>query len=193
MALGFLRLFREIVLKVWKKERELASTAVDSLDAQIAKLRLRLDQLKEAFVFERRVDKESNERQRDKLREEVTLAEIARQDARPEETDIEGLMAFAEHLLEHARRLGAEGKLKQRQAIFPEGLTFDGARIGTGVTCLAFMQLPVFPTTPSGVASPGVVWEPLPARSRQVPGYGAVSPRSSVVSTSKAASSNTPV
>jgi len=65
---------------------------------------------------------------------------------------------FAEHLVANAGRLWAEGNLEQRQmiqrAIFPEGLTFDGKEVGTGVTCLAFMQLQESDAVQNGMASP---------------------------------------
>jgi hypothetical protein len=41
-----------------------------------------------------------------------------------------------------------------QRAIFPEGLTFDGKEVGTGVTCLAFMQLPTLDGVKTEVASP---------------------------------------
>ena len=41
-----------------------------------------------------------------------------------------------------------------QRAIFPEGLTFDGKEVGTGVTCLAFMQLQESDAVQNGMASP---------------------------------------
>ena len=68
------------------------------------------------------------------------------------------ILGFAEHLVANAGRLWAEGNLEQRQmiqrAIFPEGLSFDGNEVGTGVTCLAFMHLPASDSVENGMASP---------------------------------------
>jgi hypothetical protein len=41
-----------------------------------------------------------------------------------------------------------------QRAIFPEGLTFDGKEVGTGVACLAFMQLQESDAVQNGMASP---------------------------------------
>jgi putative transposase len=99
-----------------------------------------------------------NHTQRDKLRQELTLAELAAHEAKIEAFDVEGILGFAEHLLANAGRLWAEGALEQRQliqrAIFPEGLPFDGREVGTGVTCLAFMRLPASDGVQNGMASP---------------------------------------
>ncbi|MEQ1897728.1 MAG: hypothetical protein ABL971_10130 [Vicinamibacterales bacterium] len=134
-----------------------SSKTGEALDAQILKTLLRLAQVGEAFFYDRRVDRATYQRQRDKLREELTLAEIARQEAKANKFDVEGVMGFAEHLIEHAGRPWSEGTLRQRQAVqqavFPEGLPFNGENLGTGVTCLAFMQLPLSGAVESGTAS----------------------------------------
>ena len=57
----------------------------------------------------------------------------------------EGVLGFAEHVLTNAARLwvelGIDGKQDLQQALFPQGLSFDGQGFGTAVTCLAFKQL----------------------------------------------------
>ena len=77
-----------------------------------------------------------NETQRDKLRQELTVAELAAHEAKIEAFDVEGILGFAEHLVANAGRLWLEGSLQQRQmiqrAIFPNGLPFDGKEVGTG-------------------------------------------------------------
>lgn len=104
------------------------------------------------------IDRTTYETQRDRLREELTLAELAAHEAKIEAFNVEGILDFAEHLVANAGRLWVEGTLAQRQmiqqVIFPEGLPFDGEEVGTGVTCLAFMQLPASNRLENGVASP---------------------------------------
>ena len=72
--------------------------------------------------------------------------------------DVEGVLAFAEHLLTNAARLWMEASLDQKQRLqtvfFPEGLQFDGERFGTAVTCLAFKQLGPDEAVKDGMASP---------------------------------------
>jgi len=109
-------------------------------------------------VTRQAIDRTTYATQRDKLREESTLAELAAHEARIEAFDAEGILGFAEHLVANAARLWVEGTLEPRQmiqrAIFPAGLPFDGKVVGTGVTCLAFMQLPASCGGRNGMASP---------------------------------------
>jgi hypothetical protein len=86
------------------------------------------------------------------------LAEIELNDAVLNQLDIEGVLAFAEHLLTNAARFWIELALEQKQqlqqVLFPEGISFDGEKFGTAVTCLAFKQLGENDGPKSGVASP---------------------------------------
>ena len=69
-----------------------------------------------------------------------------------------GVLGFAEHALGNARKLLAQAAVEQwvrlQAVLFPEGLTFDGARSRTAVTCLAFEQLPDSAEQKDGLASP---------------------------------------
>ena len=155
---GYLRLFRAIVLDVWKSEhaktRELARVTALRAD----ELRNRLDRLDEAFIFEKAIAKDAYERQRDKVHEELALVELDLNDARVDEKDVDGVLAFAEYLLLNAGRVWQEAALTQRQqiqrAIFPNGLPFDGRQFGTAPTCLAFSNLRGNDGGTNGMASP---------------------------------------
>ena len=88
----------------------------------------------------------------------MALAELELNDRAIGQPDVEGVLAFAEHVMTNADRLWMELSLDQRQqlqkVLFPEGLRFDGERFGTAVTCLAFKQLAENGASESGVASP---------------------------------------
>jgi hypothetical protein len=103
-------------------------------------------------------DPQTYERQRDQLREQLALAEMELSEAVLSQLDVEGVLAFAEHVLTNAARLlmelGLDQKQQLQQALFPEGLRFDGEEFGTAVTCLAFKQLDENGKPKSGVASP---------------------------------------
>jgi len=98
------------------------------------------------------------ERQRDRLHEELTLADLELREAQITGIDIEGILGFAEHLINNIGRIWTEAKLPQRQqiqtAIFPEGLPFDGREFGTAPTCIAFSYLRDLETVENGMASP---------------------------------------
>ena len=142
---AYLRLFKEIVLDAWTRSRSNSKEARRAVLKRLEGLQRRLDQLDEAHIFRRSIDQTSYERQRDKLREEVTLAELELNDARLEELDVEAVLAFAEHLLGNAARIWVEAsptqKLGFQRVLFPTGITFDGEKVGTATTCLAFNYL----------------------------------------------------
>ncbi len=88
----------------------------------------KLDRLDDAFLFAQTIDGRCYERQRDRLREELTLVQM---DA-VNELDVQGILAFAERILPRASDLWVQASLdyKQRlqQLFFPEGIAYDGKR-----------------------------------------------------------------
>ena len=142
---AYMQLFREIVLDCWKDRQVGAMRLLTAIERRVATLGQRLDHVEEAFLYKNTIDQATYERQRDKLREDVALAKIELHEVELEELDVEGVLAFAEHLLTNAARLWMEASLDQKQRLqtvfFPEGLQFDGEEFGTALTCLAFKQL----------------------------------------------------
>ena len=155
---GYVRLFREIVLDVWREEQNRVRGIERLRTKRVSGLHGKLDRLEEAFIYEQAIDQSTYERQRDQIQEELTLADLDLHEARIENVDVEGILAFAEHLLANAGRVWMEADLEQRlqiqSALFPEGLPFDGKEFGTAPTCLAFSQLGESAATESGMASP---------------------------------------
>jgi len=104
------------------------------------------------------VDAITYDRQRDKLREDVALVRMELEQAKLEEIDVEGLLDFAEHVLNNAAHLwlDASPELKRRlqTVIFPERLRFRDGKIGTATTCLAFSYLQGIGADREGLASP---------------------------------------
>jgi hypothetical protein len=81
-----------------------------------------------------------------KLREELTLAQIDRHTEAVDELDVQGILAFAERILPRASDLWVQASLdyKQRlqQLFFPEGIAFDGNRFNrTAITAPLFNYL----------------------------------------------------
>ena len=81
-------------------------------------------------IYEQAIDLGTYERQRDRLREELTLIEIDRHGSKLEEFDVEGILNFAERVLPRAADLWIQASLEQRQRLqrlfFPEGVAFGG-------------------------------------------------------------------
>ena len=65
---------------------------------------------------------------RDRLRYDLTLAELERNEARIAETDVEGILAFAHHVMENATALWTNASADDRKALqgalFPTGLAW---------------------------------------------------------------------
>jgi hypothetical protein len=82
--------------------------------------------LDEAFLYAEAIDVTTDGRQRDKLREELTLAKIDHHAEAVDKLDVEGILAFAERILPRASGLWVQASLdyKQRlqQLFFPEGV-----------------------------------------------------------------------
>lgn len=89
---------------------------------------------------------------------DIALVRMELEQAKLEEIDVEGLLDFAEHVLNNAAHLwlDASPELKRRlqTVIFPEGLRFRDGKIGTATTCLAFSQLQGIGADREGLASP---------------------------------------
>jgi hypothetical protein len=97
-------------------------------------------------LYSESIDLATYSRQRDKLREELTLSKIDHHTEAVEELDVEGILAFAERILPRASDLWVQASLdyKQRlqQLFFPEGIAFDGNRFNrTAVTASLFKYL----------------------------------------------------
>ena len=111
-----------------------------------------------ALVFKQAIAQISYERQRDRLRQETALAEIELHDSKLEELDVETATDFAMHFLSNAGRIWIEAtptqKLRFQDAVFPEGVTFDGREVGTERTCLAFSYLQDIQDEESGMVGP---------------------------------------
>jgi len=155
---GYLTLFRAIVLDAWQTEQARAKDIQRLCTKRVSELQKRSEQLDDAFIYARTIEHSVYERQRDRLQQELAVAELELQDARIDRIDVEGVLGFAEHLMANTARVWMEGTLSQRQhiqvAIFPEGLPFDGLGFGTAPTCLAFKQLRESTGSENGMASP---------------------------------------
>ena len=89
---------------------------------------------------------QSYERQRDRLREELTLAQIDHHAEATDELDVQGIMAFAERILPRASDLWVQASLDYKQRLqhlfFPEAIAFDGNRFNrTAITAPLFNYL----------------------------------------------------
>jgi Recombinase zinc beta ribbon domain len=75
---GYMRLVKDRILHVWEQRRSEASERTTEQERRVRAIQQKLDRLDEAFLYSESIDLTSYSRQRDKLREELTLAQIAR-------------------------------------------------------------------------------------------------------------------
>ena len=71
-----MRLVNDPILYVWEQRRAEAKDLTAEQDRRVKAIQQKLDRLDDAFLFGQTIDAKSYERQRDRLREELTLAQI---------------------------------------------------------------------------------------------------------------------
>jgi len=143
---GYMRVVKDRVLHAWQQLRGQVKDKAAEVERRVKAIQQKLDRLDEAFLYAQTIDLTSYERQRDRLREELTIAQIDRHSESLEEFDVEGILAFAERILPRASDLWVQASLNQQQRLqrlfFPEGVAFDGNRFNrTAVTAPFFKYL----------------------------------------------------
>ena len=159
---GFMRLVKDRVLHAWREMKANAIQRIAQIERQHKSIREKLDRLDQAFLFERSIDIDTYDRHRDKLSEELTLAQMDRHSCELEEMDVEGILVFAERVLPSASNLWVQSSFAQKQRLqhvfFPDGIPFDGKKlVGTGTTLPVFNYLsPVSDEKKELVGRPGI-------------------------------------
>lgn len=140
----YVKALTETVLDVWQQMQAESIAQTAALDDELTALREHMDKLDDAMI-ERLIDRDTYQRKRDKLNEEITLAEMAAHDAKLEAFDVEAVLSFAEHVILNAARLWTEYSLEQKQrlqqVLFPEGVQFADGGFRTTATSLIFNLL----------------------------------------------------
>jgi site-specific DNA recombinase len=141
---GYMRLVKDRVLYVWQQLTSEIKDRAAASERRVKAIQQKLDRLDEAYLFAQTIDLTSYGRQRDKLREEFTLAQIDRHAESIEELDVQGILAFAERVLPRAADLWVQASLNQRQRLqqlfLPEGIAFDGNRFNRTAATAPFFK-----------------------------------------------------
>ncbi len=158
---AYMRLYREIVLDVWRKRQGDSEQVQAVVSRKIKELRENKARLEEAFIYQKAIDAETYKEMRAKLAEDLTLAEMELREAQAEEIEIEAILDYAEMVLTNASNLwkAAPSAQKQRlqQVLFPEGVTYSEGKYRTAVTCLLFSGMGTNAVKKEGlVALPGI-------------------------------------
>lgn len=135
-------LFREIVTDLWKERHSEEQSQRAKLTTRVKELAIEERKLTRAFVTKGSVDERAYKDLRDALREEATAAGIELQRIQSDDLELDRALDLGERLLEDAAKLWLEIDPGQRSRlqrfVYPDGLTFDGERFGTAVTCGIF-------------------------------------------------------
>jgi site-specific DNA recombinase len=155
----YLTLLREAVVDVWKRTKEDSTQMRQRLSRTLEDLRGQKDKVVAAFIQRGAIDQKTYEREASRLDQEIALTESDLHDARLEELDVEGMLAFAEYVLTDAARLWLEAPLDQKQrlqkVLFPRGVTYSPTSgFGTAETSVIFRLLRAVPGTESKEVSP---------------------------------------
>jgi hypothetical protein len=78
--IGYMRLYQEIVIDVWRKKQGIAKRCRASLPARL-KNRENKTKLEAAFVYQKAIEEETYQQMRAKLIEDLTLAEMELREA----------------------------------------------------------------------------------------------------------------
>ncbi len=141
----YLKLFREIVLDVWRQRQGEKIKLVATLESRLDSLKAKRQRVIDAFVHENKIDKSTYQEQVDLLNEQITLVELEIYETKLEELDIETSLNYATNALTNAATFWTQCSADQKQTfqrvLFPNGLIFDGETYRTATTCLAFTYL----------------------------------------------------
>ena len=78
----YLRLFRAIVLDVWKKRQSEATNLGATLQSRVDELKSKRQRVIDAFLHDRSIDQSTYKEQVNLLNEEITLAELEIHDSK---------------------------------------------------------------------------------------------------------------
>jgi site-specific DNA recombinase len=168
---GYWDLFKAGILVAWEESRQSRSAARVELQRQVAALEKQSARLDQAFIFERSIDTETYQAQRDRVREQLTIARIELTDASERERSIEDDLAYVGSVLSTASVLwtdaaSVEARQRLQWTLFPLGVTVtatsgsiskDGHTVIepqiAAVSCLEFFELPSSSTSDASMAS----------------------------------------
>ena len=142
---GFMRLVKDRVLHVWREMKTDTSQRIAEIERRQKALREKLDRLDQAFLFERTIDVDTYDRHRDKLREELTLAQMARHSSELEEMDVEGTWR-SQSAFYRARRPSGFSRRSLRNSVCSR-CSFRTGSASTGKHLLEPVQHSRFSTT----------------------------------------------
>ena len=87
----YMRLVKDRILHVWEMRRAEANDRTAAQQRRVSAIQQKMDKLDEAFLYSEAIDVATYGRQRDKLREQLTVAKIDHHADAVDELDVEGI------------------------------------------------------------------------------------------------------
>ncbi len=134
--------FRAVATDAWRERSADAGAVLSNLERRIEQLQKRLDDLDEAFIYERRIQRPVYEKERGRLGNELVEVETQRNRPKDESLDVDAALDFAVRLLRSPSHAWWSADLDQKQRLqkvfFPTGLRFREGRFETPETGILF-------------------------------------------------------
>jgi hypothetical protein len=73
---GYMRLVKDLALRAWHERKAVVGRDAAEAERNAKTIQQKLDRLDEAFIYAKAIDLDTYERQRDRLRQELTLTDI---------------------------------------------------------------------------------------------------------------------
>ncbi len=121
---------RAVALDLWREQAATDRQQRAQLQACLTKIDGQLGTLDQAYIYDRRIDVDTYQRERGALRERQTVLRLELSEALISESELEGLLDFAEHALRHASAFWTaaattDEKIAIQSTLFPEGLVWQ--------------------------------------------------------------------
>lgn len=153
-----IRLFEEVIRDVLKQQASEGLARVAAANRQLKVVDQKIELLEAAYLFEKRVDAETYERQLAKLREQRLLVQIELGEATTDEHQVNEAVEFSIRLLsdpsEMWRVASPEHRAQLQRLLYPQGLTFKDGLFGIAPTCVLFSILQLSKEDFDKMASP---------------------------------------
>ncbi len=154
----YLKLFKKIVLDVWKDKAKQYQETKKTFEGKLQKLSEDKQKLINTFIYLQAIDKKTYDEQVDKLNEQIASAELDLNDNWVQELNAEAALNFAEYVLLNPGRLWKEFDLSQKQrlqrVLFPERISYLNGTFGTTKAPIIYSLFETNQTEKSRLASP---------------------------------------
>ena len=115
-------------MDVWKEKQADSIIQISWAEKDLEELKVRKQQLFDAFLYKKNIDKTDFDAQDNKLKEEITLVEIKLHELKLQDLDVETVQGFSQHIILNSPSYGLRpiwnGSSDCKRPCFLRGLLF---------------------------------------------------------------------